>query len=272
MDVSTLIGLLLGVGLLGGALAVGGELSAYLSLSSFLIVVGGTLAATVVATPASMLGSLPRMLWAVLRSREPDPIETVHTVVRFAETARREGLLAMEDAAAELEDPFLRKGLLLVVDGADPEVIQKVLRIEIEAATERHAAGQRVIQTMAHLAPAFGMIGTLIGLIRMLGHLDEPDQIGPGLAVALITTFYGALLAYLVFQPVATKLKTRSERELLVREMMVEGVLAIQAGENPRLVAEKLAAFLRAEDQQAVRAAVRRPAAEGEATQRALEA
>src|SRR5690606_11457007 len=139
---------------------------------------------------------------------------------------------------------FLKKGIRLVVDGADPELVRSVLETELAFQQDRHRMGQSIFSTMAALSPAFGMIGTLIGLIQMLGELDNPDAIGPGLAVALTTTFYGALLAYLFLNPIAGKLRLASEEETLCREMAIEGVLSIQAGDNPRIVYEKLWAFL----------------------------
>jgi chemotaxis protein MotA len=150
----------------------------------------------------------------------------------------------LEDAAYQVEDDFLKKGILLIVDGTDPELVRNILETELAFLEDRHKTGQSIFETMGALAPAFGMIGTLIGLIRMLRNLNNPEAIGPGMAVALLTTFYGALLANLVFIPVAGKLKIRSNEEILNKEVMIEGMLSIQAGENPRIIEEKLKAFL----------------------------
>jgi len=172
------------------------------------------------------------------------PAELIKTLVQFTQKARREGLLALEDEAASVEDAFLSKGVQLVVDGTDPELVRSILETELSFLENRHRTGAAMFETMASLAPSFGMVGTLIGLIQMMGTLDDPEKIGPGMAVALVTTFYGTILANLVFTPLAGKLKVRSAEEILLREVMIEGILSIQAGDNPRIVEEKLNAFL----------------------------
>lgn len=165
----------------------------------------------------------------------------------FAEKARREGLLALEQDVMEINDPFLQKGIQLVVDGTDPELVRNILETKLTFLEERHQKGRGLFSTMGQLAPSFGLIGTLIGLIQMLSQLDDPTNLGSGMAVALITTLYGALLANLLFNPLAGKLRIRSLEEVLLKEVMIEGVLSIQAGENPRIVREKLNAFLATE-------------------------
>ena len=151
---------------------------------------------------------------------------------------------SLEEATEALDDEFLKKGLMLVVDGTDPELVRNLLETELDFIEQRHKAGQGLFESMATAAPGFGMIGTLIGLINMLGSLDDPTTIGPSMAVALITTLYGSLIANLFFSPMANKLKVKSGEEILEREIMVEGLLSIQAGENPRIIEEKLKAFL----------------------------
>ncbi|MBO8141046.1 MAG: flagellar motor protein [Firmicutes bacterium] len=256
MDFATLLGIFIGVAAMVWAILRDGSLVLFWDPTSVFIVVGGTLAATLVSHPMSRMRIILPVLRIAFLERRHTPEEVIPMIVRFAEKARREGLLAMEEEAESLDDPFLRKGIQLVVDGVDPELVRNVLQIEIDVLVERHGAGQRLFQTMGSYAPAFGMIGTLMGLIQMLAHLTNPDAIGSGLAVALLTTFYGALLANLVFNPIAGKLKIKSEQEVLVKQMMVEGILSIQAGENPRIVEEKLRAFLshsdKARRQQAV--------------------
>jgi chemotaxis protein MotA len=165
-------------------------------------------------------------------------------IVTFSEKARREGLLALEDDLDELEDDFLRKGIQLVVDGTDPEIIRNILETELNNMTTRHSAGIKVFDDLSVLTPAFGMLGTLIGLILMLRNIEDKAQIGPNMAVALVTTFYGVFAAYLVFIPISNKLAHINEQEILLREIMIEGTLSIQSGDNPRIVKEKLVSFL----------------------------
>ncbi|HEX6989553.1 MAG TPA: motility protein A, partial [Bacillota bacterium] len=233
-----------GVGLIGWALISGGDIRAFIDPASMAITGGGTVAATLINFRLGQVVTAVRLALHVFRGARHDHVSLIRTVVAFAERARRDGLLALEDEAESLDDPFLKKGIRLVVDGTDPELVRTVLETELSYQQERHRLGQSVFSTMAALSPAFGMIGTLIGLIQMLRNLENPDAIGPGLAVALITTFYGAIMAYLLFNPMAGKLRVASEEETLFREMAIEGVLSIQAGDNPRVVQEKLWAFL----------------------------
>lgn len=244
MDLATLVGILIGVGMISWALASGGGISTFIDLPSIAITLGGTLAATLIAFPLKSVLGVMKVSSKVFFSKETDLVGEIGNLVALAEQARREGLLALEDRLDQLEDPFLRKGLQLVIDGMDPELVRNVLETDLAFAQERHRNGQAMLETMGAMAPAFGMIGTLIGLVQMLKDLDNPDAVGPGLAVALLTTFYGALLANLFFLPMAGKLKVNSAREMLHRELIVEGIMAIQAGDNPRIVEEKLRAFL----------------------------
>ncbi|QTX31660.1 flagellar FlbD family protein [Aminithiophilus ramosus] len=244
VDLATLIGLLLAVILVIGGIVVGGEPGAFVNFPSLLVTVGGTFGATIMANPMERIRGVGKVLRRAFFAESPDLIGLVQTLVSFAEKARREGLLALEDDTSELDDQFLRKSIQLVVDGTDPELVKGILDTEIGLLEDRHAAGKQMFDTMAELAPAFGMLGTLIGLIQMLRNLSDPDALGPGMAVALITTFYGSFLANVICIPVSRKLAVRSAEEVLSRELMVEGVLAIQAGENPRIVEEKLKVFL----------------------------
>lgn len=244
MDLSTILGLFIGATLLVFGMMRGGSLTLFWDVSSLAIVLGGTIAATMISHPMEQLRQIGGLLRVAFGGRPRSPEEVIPLLVYFAEKARREGLLAMEEEASQLGDPFLRKGIQLVVDGVDPELVREVLQIEINFLEERHAAGRRIFQTAGTFAPAFGMLGTVIGLIHMLADLTDADAIGSGMALALITTLYGALMANLVFLPIANKLRVRSEQEVLIMEVMVQGVLSIQAGENPRIVEEKLQAFL----------------------------
>lgn len=242
MDIATILGLLLGLMLIGGSMAMGGEVASFINVPSMMIVVGGTLAATMVMFPLkTVLGSI-KVAQHALKQNNTSPLEIIEEIVALATKARKESIIALEKVP--IENEFLRKGIQLVVDGTDPELLKSILRTEVAFMKERHKVGQRVFKGMGTLAPAFGMIGTLIGLVQMLRTLDDPDKIGPSMAVALITTFYGALMANLVFIPIANKLEGRSNDESLIMELIIEGVLSILAGENPRIIKEKLLAFL----------------------------
>ncbi|RLA76713.1 MAG: motility protein A [Deltaproteobacteria bacterium] len=242
MDIATILGLLLGLGLVGGSIAMGGGVSGFINIPSMMIVVGGTLAATMVMFPLkTVLGSF-KVAQHALRQNNTSPREIIDEIVALATKARKESIIALEKVP--IENEFLRKGIRLVVDGTDPELLKSILRTEVSFMQQRHKVGQKVFKGMGTLAPAFGMIGTLIGLVQMLRTLNDPEKIGPSMAVALITTFYGALLANLVFNPIANKLEGRSNEETLIMELIIEGVLSILAGENPRIIKEKLLAFL----------------------------
>ncbi|MFZ5755135.1 MAG: flagellar motor protein [Bacillota bacterium] len=244
MDLATIIGAVSGIILIVASILVEGELSSFWSLSSAMIVLGGTMAATLINYPLSQIVSVMSIVKVAFKGETQKPAEVIITLVKLAEKARREGLLALEAEAEESKDEFLKKGIQLIVDGTDPELVRNILETEISFVEERHKVGAGIFEAMGASAPAFGMLGTLIGLILMLRDLNDPSKLGPGMAVALITTFYGSLLANLLFLPIAGKLKLRSSEELLIKEVMIEGILSIQAGENPRIVGEKMKAFL----------------------------
>jgi chemotaxis protein MotA len=233
-----------GSGLIIWAISLGSSLTAFWDPPSIAITVGGTFAAVLINFPLSKILGVMKILKHAFVGKPIDPSEVIMTLVKFAEKARREGLLALEDEATQLSDPFLQKGLQLVVDGTDPELVRSILETELAFLEDRHKAGQGIFDSLATLAPAFGMIGTLIGLVQMLKNLDDPSAIGPGMAVALLTTFYGAMMANFLFIPISGKLKVKSAEEVLLKEVMIEGILSIQSGDNPRIVEEKLKAFL----------------------------
>lgn len=244
MDIATIAGLaaafvLVIFGILGNS-----SLGTFFDVPSLMITVGGTIAATVMAYPLSKIKELVKVTAQVFRSREQDPSALIQALVGFAVRARREGLLALESETASALDPFLKKGLGLVVDAVDPEMVRSILETDLAALEERHKAGAGMFETMAMYAPAFGLIGTLIGLIGLLKNLQDPTSIGGNMAVALLTTFYGSVLANMVFIPISGKLKIRSQEEVLMKELMIEGILAIQAGEGPSVITEKLNSFL----------------------------
>ena len=244
MDLATIGGISVGMGFIFWGISIDGSLLTFYDLPSVIIVLGGTIASTLVAYPLKKVTEALKIVKKAFSSREPNQGETIDKIIEIANVARREGLLALEEAAEKIDDDFLQKGIMLIVDGTDPELVRNILETELAFLEQRHSTGKGLFETMGSFAPAFGMIGTLIGLVNMLQRLDDPKSVGPSMAVALITTFYGSVLANLIFIPIAAKLKIRSREEILVKEIMVEGLLSIQAGENPRIIEEKLKAFL----------------------------
>lgn len=244
MDISTVLGLLLGVVFIIGGILTSGQIDSYIHIPSIIIVLGGTIASTLASFPLKNFLNTSKVIKKAFVYKETSPDEVIGEIINLANIARKEGLLALEEYAEELQDDFLQKGIMLIVDGTDPELVRNILETELTFLEERHMDGQSIFETMGTYAPAFGMIGTLIGLINMLKHLDDPSRIGPNMSVALVTTFYGSILANIVFLPLAKKLKIRSKSEVLVKELIVEGLLSIQAGENPRIIEEKLKTFI----------------------------
>lgn len=244
MDIATIIGFVFGMGLIIGAIILQGEIVTFASLTSVMIVMGGTMAATLIKFSLPRVINILKLVKIALSKDTENPMDSIEILVSFAEKARREGLLALEDEVVDLDNDFLKKGIQLVVDGTDPELVRNIMETKLTFIKERHSEGQSVLETMGDLAPAFGMIGTLIGLVSMLVALDDPDAIGAGMATALLTTLYGVLVANLIFIPLAGKLEVKSGQEVIMKELMIEGLLSIQAGENPRIVREKLEAFL----------------------------
>jgi len=242
VEKTTLIGILAGFGCI--FISIGADIGSFIDLNSVFIVFGGTIAATIVSFSGKTLKSLKTVYSNAFKTKKFDLNEDIEMIIRIANIARREGLLALEDAMGEIDNPFLKKGIMLIVDGADTELVKNILETEITFVQERHIQGQAVITAMAGYAPAFGMIGTLIGLISMLKNLDDMNALGPGMSVALITTFYGVVLANLVFIPIAKKLKAQTDSESLQKELYMEGLLSIQDGENPRIIKDKLTSFI----------------------------
>ncbi|MDQ7793174.1 MAG: motility protein A [bacterium] len=263
---ASILGIVSGIGLLAYAIGADGGLGAFWNLPSVMITFGGTLAATVINYRMSQILGALGVLRNVFWSRHTQPAEVLALMVDYATRARREGLLALDRELPEVRDPFLAKGIQLVVDGTDSELTRSILETDLMALEKRHQSGQGIFEAMGSLSPSFGLVGTLIGLIKMLRTLDDPSTIGPGMSVALLTTFYGALFAFLICIPLAGKLRICHDEEYLVKRMTIEGLLAIQAGNNPRLVDQKLRAHLSPGTQRAIdrRAAgpVERPAGE----------
>ena len=242
MDLATIIGILVAFGLVIAAL--GGEAVLFFDASSLLIVMGGTIGAVLVTYPLETVLGLMQIVKKTFMTRATEPSELIPQFVDYANRVRREGILSLEAHVKNISDDFLRKALQLTVDGLDPQMIQEILETEIACLEERHLKGAEIMQTFGTLAPGMGMVGTIIGLVLMLKRLNDPSSIGPAMALALLTTFYGAVLANLVFNPMPGKLRARSREEVLIRSMIVEGIMSISRGENPRILEEKLNSYL----------------------------
>ncbi len=248
MDPATLIGLLLALGAVFGALFMGGlnPIGIFLAdIPSIILVFGGTIGVTVASgTMPAAINAIKVFIKALTGGAVEDPSENVKLLVDFADVARREGLLALEPRLEEIDDPFFRKGMEMAVDGTDPEDLREQLEIDLDKTRARHKSGAAFFVTAAGFAPAMGMIGTVIGLVDMLGNLDDPSSLGPSMAVAFLTTLWGAFLANFLFAPISNKLKKMSVDELDAKEIVLEGIIAVQAGSNPRAIASMLASFL----------------------------
>ncbi len=244
MDISTLIGFILGYGLIIFAIASKPGAGFFVDVGSMMIVVGGTFGAMFINFPLPKVLTIHSTFIKAVLHKDPSMTETIQILVSIAEKARREGILAIEQGLEGIEDDFMKDGLRLAVDGTEPEAIQAIMEIELGSLEMRHQDGSFLWTQVGTYAPAFGMIGTLIGLIQMLQALDDPSKIGLGMATALLTTFYGALIANLLGMPISGKLSLRSKDEMARKSMIIEGILAIQNGDNPRLVSEKLKTFL----------------------------
>ncbi len=244
MDIATLVGVIAGVILIAVAMALGGGIGGFIDIPSILIVIGGTFAATLINFPLKQFLRTMKVGMKLLFAKEEDPLEIIRRYIQLAVLVRKEGQLALEEASTTIEHPSMRKGLLLVADGVDAEALNGILRLQNVSVQQRHKIPQEVLKAGGRWAPAFGMIGTLIGLVSMLGSMDDPSQIGPKMAIALLTTMYGALIANLFCLPMAGKLKQRTEQEVLINTIIAEGLQGLQMGLNPRLLEEKLKAFL----------------------------
>ncbi|MFT4977055.1 MAG: chemotaxis protein MotA [Myxococcota bacterium] len=241
MDLVTVIGLVVAFGLILAAILTGGPLAAFIDIASLLIVAFGSFAALMIAFPGSRLKTLGGVLKQAFFANPPAPEKVLQLMQDMSNRVRKEGgLLALEDMTGSMDDAFLKRGVQMIVDGYDPQAIQEVLYLEIEKISERHGEGAEMFDALGAYAPAFGMIGTLVGLVQMLQALDDPSAIGPAMAVALLTTFYGSIIANVFAIPIAKKLNVRSDEEVAEKMLMAHGLLSILAGENPRFMAERL--------------------------------
>lgn len=233
----------------------GAPYSSFIDYPSLAQVFGGGICATIMAARVKDVSSVPKVLLKMLMPKAPDMVPAIKTIVQCAEIARRDGVLALENKVQEIKDPFILLGIQMAVDGSDSELIESVMRAEMDAMAKRHKVGKSVLELAGKYAPAMGMIGTLVGLVIMLGNMDDPAAIGPGMAVALLTTLYGALLSNCFALPIADKMGGYSRREWEVREVILQGILAIQKGDNPRIVEQKLATCLGKKDRERLKAA-----------------
>lgn len=249
MDIATVVGLVLGSVAIIGSILYGSPLMTFFDVPSVVVVVGGVIATTLIKWPIENVKMLAAFYLKSVFATPIDTKATIEEIQRLAETARRESVFALEKVP--VEDPFLKKAVTLAADNRPPEVITSILSLEISAMEERHAVGADMLEGMGADGPAFGMIGTLIGLVQMLQNMSDPSAIGPAMAVALLTTFYGSVIANVFTIPVAAKLKQRSKQESTKMNIIVAGVLGIVAGENPRVIREKLDSFLPPTDRKA---------------------
>lgn len=257
MDLSTIIGFFFGTAMILWAMVGGGGgLAIFISIPSAAMVVGGSIAALMIANPLSQVMKIGGLLRHTINVQNFEVERIITSLVKFSEKARRDGLLALEDELEMVEEEFMRKGIQFVVDGTDPEIIKSMLYNEVNQLQERHAVGIKIFDNWGFLAPAFGMIGTLAGLIAMLANLSDADAIGSGMSLALITTMYGSILANFLMIPIKLKLEGRDAEEILVKEIIMEGILSIQSGDNPRILEAKLVSFLAPSRREAVLAEI----------------
>ncbi|QCT04518.1 MotA/TolQ/ExbB proton channel [Paenibacillus algicola] len=241
MDITIILGLLAGLAaLIGGFLWEGGQLGGLLQGNAALIVFGGTAAAVVISFPASRLRTIPAALRFAFGRRSRSPLQLIEDVVDMATLARRTGVLALEEAAAEHPDPFLREGMGMIVDGTDGDAVRQILELEMDATEQKHEGYAKIFEAAGGYAPTMGIIGTVMGLVHVLGGLQDPTQLGPSIAVAFTATLYGVASANIIFLPIASKIKARSEEEIQNMELLLEGILAVQQGQHPLLVRKKL--------------------------------
>ncbi len=250
MNISTIASMVLGFAVVIISIMISGKLPDFFDLASIFCVFGGVIFATGISYSLDRIKSLFKALKVAFSKEKIDYQADIDKIVEIANIARKNGLLALEEMSDQMDEPFLKKGILLVVDGSDPDLIRSILETEISVTKSRHADNRAILDSAAAYSPAFGMIGTLIGLINMLRNLSDMSSLGPNMSVALVTTFYGTMLANLVFNPLSKRLKAVGGAEYLRKELIIEGIMAIQNGENPRIIQEKLNAFLSNAQQQ----------------------
>ena len=244
MNITIIIGWVISFGLVLFGIFNGGQIDWFIDTASLAITVGGTIGCLIGSFPLSYLKNLPKYLKLAILPKKFNPQSYIEQIVEFAKIARTKGLISLEDSANKCTDPFLKESLMLIVDANDLDKVRSMLDDAIDFMCERHEKGRLFFEKGVSIFPAFGMLGTLVGLVNMLNKLDDPSSIGPQMAVALITTLYGSLIANWLCNPVAAKLKVNNDLEVIKRQITIEGLLSIQAGENPRVIEEKLKSFL----------------------------
>jgi chemotaxis protein MotA len=243
------IAIFVGLTLIAWAISLTGDIRGFFSMDGIVITIFGSFSALMVSFPLRVLKNIPNTLKVLFISQQEDKHELINLFTEMAKKSRRDGLLSLEDELDKMDNEFLKSGIQMIIDGVEPDVIRRVMTLKMDTMERRHVSGQEVFSKWGELAPAFGMIGTLIGLITMLSKLDDPSAIGAGMATALLTTFYGSLLANLVLLPIAFNLSEQSSSELFTAELIMDGVLEIQSGTNPRMIEEKLINYLSPNEQ-----------------------
>ncbi|MCL4294722.1 MAG: flagellar motor protein [Anaerolineae bacterium] len=245
MEIATVIGLVLGLGAMIGSMVIeGGNPMSLLNVPASVIVFGGCAGALFVAFPLKQVLRLPATIAQCFQPYKGDPQALIDLFVKLADQARRDGLLSLEEEARKIEDDFIKKGVMLIVDGVDPAVVQEVMEIDTSQVAERHKEGIEMLKALGGYGPTMGIIGTVMGLVNVLSRLSDPENLGHSIATAFIATLYGVASANILWLPMANKLKQKNQSEMNAREVALQGVLAVQAGENPRIVREKLESFL----------------------------
>ncbi len=247
VDIASILGLVICFGMVMVGIATSGGLQSipsYIDIPSIFITFGGAFSAVLAANSIQSFVTGLKSFALILKVPQDNTTEMINNIINLSNVARKEGLLSLEEAAGDLDDEFLKKGILLIVDGTDPELVRAIMETELVSMDSRHKARIAFWDNVAAMGPAWGMIGTLVGLVNMLNNMDDPSSIGPNMAVALITTLYGSLLANWICAPVSNKLKANNDMEMMQKEIMIEGLLSIQAGENPRVIEEKLKSFV----------------------------
>ena len=244
MDFATVLGVISAFGLVAIAIFMGGGVKLFINVPALMIVVGGTLGATMISYPLRDVFGVFKVAKKAVFAKNISISELIRRFIGFAKKSRKEGILALEGEVKGVRDEFLKKGIQLSIDGLEPQEIEDVLETEVDFIRSRHQLGADVFTTMGTFSPALGMIGTLIGLVQMLQTLDDPSGIGPAMAVALLTTFYGSIMANIVCLPIAGKLRVRSKEEVLTKEMTIRGIISLSNGDNPRILEQRLMAFI----------------------------
>ena len=253
VDIGSLAGLLLCIAMFGFGIISSATLAGvhyYWDFPSAIITFGGAFAATLMSNSLQDYISGLKSFTLIFKAPNLDASGMIKKIIDLSNVARKEGLLSLEEAASDMDEPFLKKGILLIVDGTDPDLVRAIMETEMYSIEGRHKVNIGFWDTLGAMGPAWGMIGTLVGLVNMLYHMEDPSTLGPAMAVALITTLYGSLLANMICTPVSNKLKSDNAAEMMLKEVMIEGLLSIQAGENPRVIEEKLKSFLAPKDRE----------------------